>query len=68
MGDHTYWTETCKICKGNVSCHDAPSSLIWSRACEDCGWNDGLDYYQSEDEPHVIELLTEQLAREKGLI
>lgn len=67
MGDHTWWDEDCPNCKtkDSVKVHDAPSSLQFSRICENCGWTDGLDYYETGN--NVIELLTEEEAEKRGI-
>lgn len=46
MGDRTWWYEPCPNCQAEMEVVDAPSSLIWSRRCEMCQWNDGRNYYE----------------------
>ena len=65
MGDRTWWYEKCPKCGEEIEVYDAPSCLQFSRECQ-CGWTDGLDYYEARD--NVIELLTEKGARKKKLI
>lgn len=46
--------------------YNAPSCLLWNRHCDHCGYDDGLNYYEAPN--NVIELLTKEQARKKGLI
>lgn len=65
MGDRTWWDETCPECGATIEVYDAPSSLQWSKVCENCHWTDGLDYYETGK--NEISLLTKEQAKEKGL-
>ena len=67
MGDHTWWQEDCPKCKGHntVEGHDAWSSMQHSLVCSNCDYNDGLDYYETDD--NTIELLTKEEAKERGI-
>jgi hypothetical protein len=68
MGDKTMWREDCPKCKkeDGVECYDAPSCIQFSRSCDECGWRDGLDYYETGD--NTIELLTQEEAKKRGLL
>lgn len=60
MGTHTWWKENCIQCgeKGTVEVYDAPFSLQWARKCSKCGWDDGKNYYETEE--NIIKLLTKE--------
>jgi transcription initiation factor TFIIIB Brf1 subunit/transcription initiation factor TFIIB len=68
MGDRYTWYENCPKCKGKetVEVYDAPSCYMFARVCEKCGWTDEKNYYETE--PDVIELMTKEEAKKRGLI
>lgn len=49
MGDRTWWFDECPNCGKEKEVYDAPSSIIWSNHCDNCGWDDGLNYYENKD-------------------
>ena len=66
MGDRYTWYEKCPKCDKEMEYYDAPSSLMYIGKCDHCDYHDPLGYYEAPD--NVIELCTEEQAREKGLI
>jgi len=46
MGDRTVTMIKCPECEVMVELYDAPSSLIYSARCDNCGWEEPLDYYE----------------------
>ena len=66
MGDRIMWYEKCPNCGEEIDCMDASSSMIWSVHCDKCGYDDGLDYYDTE--PNTIELLSKDEAKKRGFI
>lgn len=48
MGDRYSWLEQCE-CGGEIEGYDAPSSLMYSRTCDKCGYKDPLEYFENED-------------------
>jgi len=67
MGNRTWWSEDCPKCKA-INCvqvYDEPTCLQFSRVCKDCGWTDGLEYYETD--PNTIELLTKEEAIKRNL-
>lgn len=64
MGDRSWWNENCIQCGGTdtVEVFDAPSSLMWSKKCEKCGWDDGRRYFEIGE--REISLMTEDGLKE----
>ncbi len=56
MGDRTYWYEPCPKCGEQVEFYDAYSSLMFVAVCDNCGWKDDRDYYETGE--NEISLLT----------
>ena len=67
MGDRTQWIDTCPECgEKSLECFDAPTSVLWVRTCDKCGYIDKRNYY--EDGNNGIYLCTEEDAIKKGLL
>jgi hypothetical protein len=66
MGDRTISFRTCPTCQKIYEVYDAPSSLLYSAWCNNCGYNEGLDYYETG--PNEISLLTKKEAKKRGLL
>lgn len=66
MGDRTTRYLPCPQCGGNSEQYDAPSSIMWVWSCHDCSWKDDHEYYETDE--NTTELLTEQEARDRGVV
>lgn len=66
MGDRITTYLPCPKCGKESEQYDQSSALTWVWICDNCGWKDDRDYYETE--PNTIELLTEKQALERGLI
>lgn len=68
MGDRTWCYLPCPQCGAETEQFDAPSSLIWAWNCDACGWSDKRSYFEVDDHPMTIELMTDEEARERGIL
>jgi hypothetical protein len=63
MGNKRIWFENCPHCTQEMECYDSPLSLIWSRQCEECGYRDDRDYYETLDGRIVLLDTLEAISR-----
>ena len=62
MGDYTITHTTCPVCGADIEEVDQPSSMLWSCHCDKCGYDDGLDYYETGR--NEISLMTKKQYKE----
>ena len=65
MSDRCYSYYPCPECGKEMEEYNQVGAILHVARCYNCGWDDGLDYYETS--LNVIELLTKDEAIKRGV-